>query len=78
LELAQLVEDNGVAQVDVWRRRVDAQLDPQRPTLTLSQRELLLQPTLRQHFNCSYTEIFDEAAISHGSVSPFPASAKRG
>ena len=33
LELAQLAQDDGVAEVDVGRRRVDAELDAQRPAL---------------------------------------------
>ena len=45
LELAQLLEHDGVAEVDVGRGRVDPELDPQRP----ARRELLLEPPLRQH-----------------------------
>ena len=45
LELAQLVEDDGVAEVDVGGRRVDPELDPQR-----TQRcELLGEHAVGQH-----------------------------
>ncbi len=45
LELAQLLQDDRVAEVDVGRGRVDPELDPQRPP----GRELLLQHRRRQH-----------------------------
>ncbi len=45
LELAQLLEHDRVAEVDVGRGRVDAELDPQRP----AGGELLLEPPRRQH-----------------------------
>jgi hypothetical protein len=32
LELAELVEDDGESEVNVRRRGVDSELDPQRPT----------------------------------------------
>ncbi len=45
LELAQLLEDDGVAEVDVGGRRVDPELDPQRTM----RRELLGEHPLGQH-----------------------------
>ncbi len=42
LELAQLAQHDRVAEVDVGRGGIDAQLDPQRPPLG----QLLLQPAL--------------------------------
>jgi hypothetical protein len=44
LELAQLAEHDRVTEMDVGRRRVDAELDPQRPPLL----ELALELALRQ------------------------------
>ena len=43
LELAQLLEHDGVAEVDVGRGRIDTELDPQRPALRLGCYQLGLQ-----------------------------------
>jgi hypothetical protein len=45
LELAQLLQHDRVAEVDVGRGRVDPQLHAQRPAAV----ELLGKPSLRQH-----------------------------
>ena len=42
LELAQLLQHDGVSEVDVGRRRVDAELHPQRPPVRGGLRELAL------------------------------------
>ena len=68
LELAQLVEDDGVAEVDVRRRGVDAELDAQRPPLALGEVELGLERSLREHVDGADHEVVDEAAVGHGSV----------
>ena len=47
LELAQLLQDDGVAEVDVGRRRVEAELDAQLAALARSLLELALEPALR-------------------------------
>ena len=44
LELAQLLQHDGVAEVDVGRGRVEAELDPQRPALALGELELRSSP----------------------------------
>ena len=68
LELAQLVEDDGVAEVDVGRRGVDAELDAQRPALALGEVELGLERALGEHLDGADHEVVDEAAVGHGSV----------
>ena len=68
LELAELVEDDGVAEVDVRRRGVHAQLDAQRPLFALGEVELGLERSLREHVDGADHEVVDEAAVGHGSV----------
>jgi hypothetical protein len=53
LEVAQLAQHDGVPEVDVGRRRVDAQLDAQRA----SERELALQFARRQHLRGAAREL---------------------
>ena len=69
LELAQLVEDDGVAEVDVGRRGVDAELDAQRPALALGEVELGLEGALGQHLDGADHEVVDEAPVGHGRIS---------
>ena len=66
LELAQLVEDHGVAEMDVGRRGVDAELDAQRPALALGERELGLESALGEHLDGADEEVVDEATVGHG------------
>ena len=68
LELAQLVEDDGVAEVDVRGRGVHAELDAQRTPLALGEVELGLERALREHVDGADHEVVDEAAVGHGSV----------
>jgi hypothetical protein len=68
LELAELVEDDRVAQVDVGSRGVDAELDPQRAALALGEAELALERAFGQHVDGADHEIVEEAAVGHGSV----------
>src|SRR5262249_48103768 len=44
LELAQLLQDDGVAEVDVWRGRVQTELGPQLAPLALGRFQAALQP----------------------------------
>ena len=48
LELAQLLQDDRVAEVDVGRRRVEAELHAQLATVAGGLLELALEPPLRQ------------------------------
>ncbi len=48
LELAQLLQHHGVAEVDVGRRRVQPQLDPQLASLLLGDLELARQAAFGQ------------------------------
>jgi hypothetical protein len=48
LELAQLLQHDGVAEVDVGGRRVQAELDAQLPSLALGEGELGLQAPARK------------------------------
>jgi hypothetical protein len=66
LELAQLVEDDRVAEVDVRRRGVDAELDAQRPALALGEVELGLEGAFGQDLDGADHEVVDEATVGHG------------
>jgi hypothetical protein len=48
LELAQLLEDDRVAEVDVRRSRVETELRAQRPTFPRGLLELALEPAPRE------------------------------
>ncbi len=48
LELAQLLQHDGVAEVDVWGRRIEAELAAQRLTALTCARELRSERTGRQ------------------------------
>ena len=61
LELAQLVEDDRVAEMDVGSRGVDAELDAQRPALALGEVELRLERALGEHVDGADHEVVDEA-----------------
>ncbi len=65
LELAQLVEDHGVAEVQVRRRGIDAELDAQGPPLPLGEGELLLQGAVGKDLDGAHHEVVDEARIDH-------------
>ena len=68
LELAQLVEDDGVAEVDVRSRGVDSELDAQRTPLALGAVELGLERPLGEHVDGADHEVVEESAVGHGSV----------
>ena len=51
LELAQLAENDGMPEMDVRCRRIDAQLDPQRSPLARGARELFLERALGQRID---------------------------
>ena len=51
LELAQLVETHGVPEMDVGRGGVDAELDPQRASLTIGARELGFERAFGKHLD---------------------------
>ncbi len=65
LELAQLVEDDRVAEVDVRRRGIDAELDAQRPALALGERKLGLESALGENLDGADEEVVDESAVGH-------------
>ena len=52
LKRPQLAEHHGVPEVDVWRRRIDAQFDAKRPT----QRELAFELTGRKHLDRAFRQ----------------------
>ena len=59
LELAQLLEHDHMAEVDVGRRRVDAELDPQR----LASREPSLELAGRQHVHRPERQVGDRFGV---------------
>ena len=70
LELAELVEDDGVAEVDVGGGGVDAELDAQRPALPLGKVELGLERAFGKHLDGADHEVVDEAAVGHRMEPP--------
>ncbi len=75
LELAQLVEDDRVPQVDVGRGGVDAELDAQRPALALGAGKLGGEGSRGQHLDGAYGQVVDEALVGHGAADDTTGSA---
>ncbi len=78
LELAQLVEDDRVPEVDVGRRGIDPELDAKRAALALGERELLLEGALGQHVDSADHEVVDEASVGHARRSFVRGRNRRG
>ena len=81
LELAQLLEHDDVAEVDVRRRRVDAELDAQRPSLG----EALGELAVRQHVDgaegragCAWASNPAGRAWANARLSTRPKATERG
>jgi len=69
LELAQLVEYHGVAEMDVWGGGIDAQLHAQLAALALGERELLFEGAVGKDVDGAHTQIVDESLVCHEHVS---------
>jgi hypothetical protein len=65
LELPQLVEDDGVSQVKVRRRWINAQLDSKRAPRPFGDGELVCQSTVWKYFDGAHHEVVDEARVDH-------------
>jgi len=70
LELPQLVEDDGMAEMDVRRGGIDAELDAQLPALALGERELLFQGAVGKDLHGAHTQICDETLVGHTRCGP--------
>ena len=68
LELAELVEDHGVAQMDVGGRGVDAELDAQRAALALGEGELGLESAVGEHVDGADGKVCDETGVDHANL----------
>jgi len=78
LELAQLVEDDGMTQVDVGRRRVDPEFDTKRTALALGERQLLFERALGKHVDGADHEVVDEPLVGHAPSSFVGVRSRRG
>ncbi len=66
LELGELGEDHHVPQVNVRGGGIDAQLDPQRPSLG----QLLIEPALGQ---CLLGSALEDVEVSHAQGAGIPS-----
>ena len=65
LKLAQLVEDDRVAEVQVGSRGIHAELDAQRPPLPLGEGELLFEGAVWQDLDGAHHQVVYETRVDH-------------